>query len=911
MKTPTLLLSLTLGTLLTSTAAEFVKRDVCVYGSSPAAMTAALQVRAQGRSVALIVPGQHIGGMLVEGLGSQDVNNNGTQNELVISGLSKEFYQRIGAKYGKAVQYRFEPKIAQATINEWLIEAGVDVFRGNRLAERFEAVQKDGTEIVELEMENGNRFRAEVFIDGTIEGDLMKWAGVSYVVGRESNATYGETLNGIRNGGYRQFAKNVDPYIVPGNPASGLIATIQDEPLGTLGAADDNIMGFCFRQTLTKTAGNKITITQPADYDPANYEIYRRYLAAGGSLYSPSANLPNGKTDLGSWHDLSGNLYGYSKGWPDGTYSQREAIYTYHKNFIQGLYWFLANDPAVPLAVRNNWSQWGLAADEFTDNGGWPRSLYIRSGRRMVSDYVITEADTKGQTVAADSICVAWWPPDMHHARRIVQNGRAFNEGFVFASDYVPFPISYRSIVPKRSEATNLLVPAALSSSYVGYGSVRLEWNQMICGQSAGAAAVEALRTGDAVQDVDYARLRPVIKAAGLVLEVPDTLSLPGGTIVDNSDASQFSQTGTWVTTTSVAGYVGSNYLHDNNSDKGSLSATFQPLVATAGSYLVYGRWSSGSTRSSSVPVTITHAAGQTDITVDQQQNGNQWNLLGTFVFAVGSTGSITYKNVGTSGFVIVDAIQLVPVGFVTPAVVSVTPTVSTTSESGPAPGRFSIVREGNLSSAVVVNYTLDGSATSGSDYTSVADSVTLGSGVAAATVNIAPIADALAEGTETVILTLQSGSGYTLGAAASATVEIEDKAEQAWQFRNFTPAERIEGILNAMDADPDQDGRNNLLEMFAGTNPRAAENSAAVQSLTVTDNGPNKTLSLYFRKSGAAGNVTAAPEGTSDLVSPWAAPALAPVVVGWDAITGDPWMRSDFTFTYQGFVRLRVNAEP
>ena len=522
MRTPALLLALAFCPLITTNAAELIERDICVYGSSPAAFTAALQVRAQGRSVALIVPGQHIGGMLIEGLGSQDVNKNGTKNELVISGFSKEFYQRIGAKYGKPVQYNFEPLVAEAVINEWLAEAGVDIYRGNRLAERFDAVRKDRAKIVELEMENGNRFRAGVFIDGTIEGDLMKWAGVSYFVGRESNSTYGETLNGIRNGGYRQFSVKVDPYIVPGKPDSGLIPTIQDEPLGTPGEGDDSVMGFCFRQTLTKAAGNKIAITRPADYDTANYEIYRRYLAAGGSLYSPSANLPKGKTDLGSWHDLSGNLYGYNKGWPDGTYAEREAIYTYHKNFIQGLYWFLANDPAVPKAVRKNWSQWGLAADEFTDNGGWPRSLYIRAGRRMVSDYVITEADTKGKTVAKDSICVAWWPPDMHHARRIVRDGFAFNEGFVFASDYVPFPISYRAIVPKASEATNLLVPAALSSSYVGYGAIRLEWTQMICGQSAGAAAVEALRSEAAVQDVDYARLLPALKTAGLILEVPE-----------------------------------------------------------------------------------------------------------------------------------------------------------------------------------------------------------------------------------------------------------------------------------------------------------------------------------------------------------------------------------------------------
>ncbi len=242
---------------------------------------------------------------------------------------------------------------------------------------------------------------------------------------------------------------------------------------------------------------------------------------------------------------------------------------------------------------------------------------------------------------------------------------------------------------------------------------------------------------------------------------------------------------------------------------------------------------------------------------------------------------------------------------------VSVTPTVSTTSEANPAPAKFSIVREGNLSGVLVASYDHGGTATNGSDYPSVAGSVTLPSGVAAATVNIVPIADDAVEGTETVILTLQPGSSYTLGAAVSATITIKDKPEQDWQFRHFTPAERIEGIINTLEADPDKDGDSNLLEMFSGTNPRAAENSSVLPSLTVNDNGPNKTLSFYFRKSEAAGSVTAAPEGTGDLTGPWAAPALSPVVVGWDTLTGDPWLRSEFTFTNRGFVRLRVQSTP
>ncbi|MBT64836.1 MAG: xanthan lyase [Puniceicoccaceae bacterium] len=498
-----------------------IEKDICVYGASPAGLTAALQAKVAGQFVALIATGEHVGGMLVEGLGSQDINNNGTQNQLVIGGLSREFYQRVGAKYGEAFTSKFECHVAEEVIEEWIAETGIEVFRNERLAEHYSAVLKEGSGIREIEMESGKRFRATVFIDATIEGDLMKWAGVSFVTGREGNATYGESLNGIREFSFRQFEVDVDPYIIPGDPGSGLIATVQDEPKGKPGDGDNSIMGFCFRQCLTQDPANQLPFQKPVNYDPADYEIYRRYLAAGGTLFTPIIKLPQGKTDLGSWHDLSGNLYGYNHGWPDGTYAERQAIYDAHKDFIEGLYWFLCHDPAVPQALQAEWSKWGLAADEFTDNHGWPRSLYIRTGRRMLADYVITEAHTKGSDLAEDAIGVAWWPPDAHHTRRIVEDGVVRNEGFFFEHDYVPFPISYRAMTPKASECTNLLVPAALSSSYVGYGSVRLEWTQMVCGQSAALAAIEAIHANSAVQSINYPKLKQDLLDAGQILTVP------------------------------------------------------------------------------------------------------------------------------------------------------------------------------------------------------------------------------------------------------------------------------------------------------------------------------------------------------------------------------------------------------
>jgi hypothetical protein len=374
----------------------------------------------------------------------------------------------------------------------------------------------------QIVVEDGTRVGGRYFIDATIEGDLIAAAGVTTVIGRESNAKYGETRNGIRHDNeYRQFPFKVDPYIEPGRPASGLLPTIQDEPLGEQGAGDHRIQGYCFRLCLTRDPDNRIPIAKPAGYKPAEYELYRRYASLGGTLFSPRANLPNGKTDLGSWHDLSANLYGMNYGYPGGTYAERQRIYDYHREFTHGLMWFLATDPALPERVRASWDAWGLCKDEFTDNQGWPRSLYVRDARRMVSDLVVTEHHTRriNPEPVADPVAVAYWPSDTHHVRRIVVNGAAYNEGFVFGGEaWGPFGIPYRTLVPKRSQAENLITPTVLSSSHVAYGAVRLEWTFMATGQAAGAAAALAADSGAALQDVPYARLRSVLLQAGQVL---------------------------------------------------------------------------------------------------------------------------------------------------------------------------------------------------------------------------------------------------------------------------------------------------------------------------------------------------------------------------------------------------------
>ena len=483
--------------------------DVVVYGGTAAGVAAAVQSARMGRSVVLVAPERHIGGMVVEGLGSADINNHWFRNDYAVGGIAMEFYRRVGAKYGKKEPvYRFESKVAEKVIEEMVRETKVTVERGQRL----KRVAVRDRRIESLTVESGKTYEARVFIDATIEGDLVAAAGVPVTWGRESNAKYGETKNGIRaETTHAQFQVRVDPYRVPGKPESGLIPTIQDESLGTPGAGDDNIQAFCFRLCLTRDAGNRIPFRKPEGFDRSQYEIYFRYVRAGGKLWTPVARLPDGKTDLGSWHDLSANLYGMNRDWPNGDPATRERIYREHRHFTEGLLWLLANDPEMPADLRAEWSQWGLCADEFTDNGGWPRQLYVRDGRRMVSDFVMTEHHTRriNPTPVADPVAVAFWPTDTHSVRRIVRDGAAYNEGFVFDDDtWGPFGVSYRALTPPRAGVTNLLTPTCLSASHVAYGAIRLEHTFFSLGQAAATAAALAVERGVAVQDLPYDALR-------------------------------------------------------------------------------------------------------------------------------------------------------------------------------------------------------------------------------------------------------------------------------------------------------------------------------------------------------------------------------------------------------------------
>ena len=502
-------------------AAQVVQSDVCVFGATSAGVIAAVEAAREGRKVVLTEFDGHVGGLTAGGLSQTDIGNKGA-----IGGLAREFYQRMGRHYGTNEAWELEPSVAEGVFNEILAEAGVTLYLHQTLA----SVKIVHARIESLTMEDGMVLRAPVFIDATYEGDLMAGAGVSYFVGRESNATYHETLNGIRAlTPQHQFTVAVDPYLRPGDPSSGLLPLIQNQPPGQPGQGDHSVQAYNFRLCLTRNPANKLPINPPPHYDPARYELLARYIEAlVAAGHSPRLGefihiqpMPHGKTDMNNNGAFSTDFIGGNQGYADAGRGERERIRQAHEDYTRGFLHFLAASPRVPPALRAEMQSWGLCKDEFTDTGGWPHQLYIREARRMVSDYVMTENNCRFSIQLPDPVGLAAYTMDSHNCRRIVRNGRVENEGDVELGGFPPYQISYRSIVPRESQCRNLLVPVCLSASHIAYGSIRMEPVFMVLGQSSAIAAGLALDEKAAVQNIRYGELRLRLLAARQVLSWP------------------------------------------------------------------------------------------------------------------------------------------------------------------------------------------------------------------------------------------------------------------------------------------------------------------------------------------------------------------------------------------------------
>ncbi len=514
--------------------------DVVVYGGTSAGVVAALKADRLGHRVVLVCPETRIGGMTTNGLGWTD-----SGNKNVIGGMARDFYREIKQHYSnpsawtyeqrdKFSRYRpdddamwvFEPHVALAIYERWLKESGVTVIRDAWL-DREQGVEQRDNRIVAITTLDKQRYAGRVFIDATYEGDLMAAAGVSYTVGREANSKYNETLNGvqIKNATSHQFNKPVDPFRTPGEPTSGLLPRISNEPPGEEGEGDRRLQAYCYRVCLTNVAENRVAFPQPEGYDATQYELLLRYTLAGSRhMFGKFDPMPNGKTDTNNHGAFSTDNIGYNYDYPEASYERRREILDEHKRYQQGYFFFLANDPRVPEDVRTRMSRWGLAKDEFVDSGNWPQQIYVREARRMVGDFVVTENHVRRTLPTDRSIGRGSYNMDSHNVQRYAMQKDdgtwvVRNEGDVQKSPGGDYPIDYGAIVPRRGECENLLVPVCVSSSHIAYGSIRMEPVFMILGESAAEAAHLAINRDIATQDVAYDELRRRLVEAGQVLQ--------------------------------------------------------------------------------------------------------------------------------------------------------------------------------------------------------------------------------------------------------------------------------------------------------------------------------------------------------------------------------------------------------
>ncbi len=492
--------------------------DLCVYGGSASGVVAAYSAAQMGLDVLVVEPGIRIGGLTTGGLGFTDIGN-----KQVVKGVALQFYRRLGKHYGNLEQWVFEPSAAHAILSDYLDHRNIKVVMGYHMTD----AEMDGTDIKAIRVAGGENsldtltFKADWFIDASYEGDLMAKAGVSYRTGREDCSEYGETWNGVHMRHMHQFPDGVDPYVVPGDPSSGLLWGISEQTLAPQGSGDNLIQAYNFRICLTDNPENRIPIEKPENYDPSKYELLLRVYDAQKDMRDINQYFiwsigPNRKTDVNNRGAFSTDMIGMNYGYPEGTWEERQEIIKAHKDYTLGLLYFVANDPRVPAELQNYVKEWGLPKDEYLENGHWTPQLYVRECRRMVGEYVATQADCDNRVIAPEGIASAAYTMDSHNTQRIVieKNGKKMvkNEGDVEIGGGMPYPISYRSLTPKREECTNLLVPVCCSASHIAYGSIRMEPVFMCMGQAAGMAVALAQQQGlEKIQDVNYQDINDII----------------------------------------------------------------------------------------------------------------------------------------------------------------------------------------------------------------------------------------------------------------------------------------------------------------------------------------------------------------------------------------------------------------
>ena len=645
--------------------------DVCVYGGTSAGVMAAYTAKKAGKSVILIEPGQHLGGLTAGGLGATDIGN-----KFAITGLARDFYRRIGTRYGKLEQWTFEPHVAENIFKQYIKEADVPVLMSYRLVD----ATVTNKVINHITVENATSSSAETnrtiyakqFIDCTYEGDLMAKAGVAYTVGREANSQYGETWNGVQLLDKHQFPDGVDPYVVPGKPESGLLYGVSTAKLASNGSGDRAIQAYNYRMCLTDDPANRIAISRPTSYDSTKYELLLRQIRQKEPAeltwnLMHFVMMPNRKTDVNNCGGFSTDMIGANFDYADAGYARRAEIIRSHEKYTKGLFYFIGHDPRIPKHLRDEMLQWGYPKDEYVDNGNFSHQLYIREARRMVGEYVMTQANCEGKATVTDGVGMAAYTMDSHNCQRLVVEGYVRNEGDVQVGGFPPYPVSYRALMPKDGSIQNLLVPVCLSASHIAYGSIRMEPVFMVLAQSAAVAACQAIDEGKAVQHIDIKKLQTQLSQNPLM-----NGSLPE-ILIDNDDTTRLQLTGAWLRETKGGKYGTSMLLDDGKS--GAKSARFILPQNRPGRYRVYvynpiplggggnpDQYERQPDKARRVLVRLNTGKAIKKLTLDQQPQSNDWISLGEHQLTTGTTPYLELSNDGAMGIVVADAVLFVPI---------------------------------------------------------------------------------------------------------------------------------------------------------------------------------------------------------------------------------------------------------
>jgi hypothetical protein len=635
--------------------------DICIYGGTSAGVIAAYTAKEMGKSVILIEPGNHLGGLTSGGLGQTDIGN-----KYAVTGVSLNFYRRIGKHYGKLEQWTFEPHVAEQVFNEYIRTADIKVIYQHRLV----SVSSVGGFIKEITIENSIKpgsssyrtIKAKVYIDCTYEGDLMAKSGVSYTVGRESNSTYNESYNGVQLRDKHQFPDGIDPFKTPGRPERGLLWGISNDILAPNGSGDKKVQTYNIRVCLTNNPVNRISITEPDDYNPDRYELLLRLIekkpAKSIKELMTLSMMPDNKTDINNNGPFSTDMIGMNWNYPEANYDERREIQKAHEDYIKGLFYFIGHDPRMPLALRNEMLQWGYPRDEYIDNNNWTPQMYVREARRMIGEYVMTQANCESKEVVTDGVGLAAYTMDSHNCQRIVVNGMVKNEGDVQIGGFDPYPVSYRSIIPKANECKNLLVPVCLSASHIAYGSIRMEPIFMVLAQSSAVAASLSIDNKTSVQEVNINKLQNLLRTNPLADgSAPDIL-------IDNVDTSNIVVKGSWIL--EKRGGYGPTFLVDTSKSQYAKSVRFIPEIKKEANYEIYSYYPKLQNGAEQTTIIVFNGNVRTERIIKRSQvqvigqTSGEWVSLGKYKLTKGKKAYVEISNKDADGAIVADAVLFV-----------------------------------------------------------------------------------------------------------------------------------------------------------------------------------------------------------------------------------------------------------